>query len=180
MQVDVDLEPAGLGVHAHDVAVAQARQRTAGGGLGRAVQRGRDLARGAAHAAVGDERDAVAAVHQHAQRGRELVQLGHAVRARALVADDRDEVAVELAAVERGEEVALVVEDARGRGHDAVLGRDRQTFMTARPRPPSSTRMPPSGANASRRRAGRRGRGYSRGAGRQRSSSASSRYGSSR
>ena len=43
---------------------------------------------------------------QHAERGGELVQLGHAVRARALVADDRDVVVVEVAAVEGGEEVA--------------------------------------------------------------------------
>ena len=148
-EVDVDLEPAALGVDAHDVAVAQARQRPAGGRLGRAVDRRRDLARGAAHAAVGDERDAVAAVLQHAQRGRELVQLGHPVGARALVADDRDDVAVELAALEGGEEVAPGRRTrAPARSRRGARARRRDTFITARPSAPSSTRMPPSGANA--------------------------------
>ena len=121
---------------------------------GRAVDRRRDLARGAAHATVGDERDAVAAVHQHAERGRELVQLGHPVRARALVAHDRDVVVVELAAVEGGEEVAPGRRRrARGRSRRGARGRPRETFITARPSAPSSTRMPPSGANGVAHRA---------------------------
>src|SRR3954453_5706899 len=123
VQVDVDLQAAALGVDAHDVPVTQARQRAGGARLGGAVQGGRPLAGRATHAAVGDERHAMSAVHQQAQRRRQLVQLGHPVRPRALVAHDRDDVAVEVAALERRQEVALVVEDARGRGHDAVLGR---------------------------------------------------------
>ena len=65
--------------------------------LRRDVDRRRHLAGRARHAPVGDERDAVAAVLQHAEERRQLVQLRHAVGARALVADDGDEVAVELA-----------------------------------------------------------------------------------
>jgi hypothetical protein len=123
-EIDVDVQAAGLGVQAHDVAVAQASQRAARGGLRRAVDRRGDLARRARHAAVGDERDAEPAVHQHAERRGELVQLRHPVRARTLVADHGDVVKVEVTAIERGEEVQLVVEDARGRGHDAMLGGD--------------------------------------------------------
>ena len=87
---------------------------------------GRHLARRAGHAAVGHDRDPLAAVLQHPERGRQLVQLGHAVGGRALVADDRDQVAaVEPALGEGGEEVGLVVEDHRGCGDHAVLGLDR-------------------------------------------------------
>ena len=83
------------------------------------------LARRTGHPAVGDDRDPLAAVLQHAEGGHQLVQLGHAVGGRALVADDGDEVAaVEAALGEGGEEVGLVVEDHRRRGHDAVLGLD--------------------------------------------------------
>ena len=66
------------------------------------------------------------AVLEYAERGRQLVQLGHPVGGRALVADDRHEVAaVELLGRERLEEVGLVVEDDGGRGDHPVLGLDR-------------------------------------------------------
>ena len=71
-----------------DVAVAHARERPAGQRLGRDVDRGRHLAARARHAPVGDQRDLEAAVLQHAERRRQLVQLGHAVGARALEAHD--------------------------------------------------------------------------------------------
>ena len=74
------------------------RDRAAVRGLGRHVDRGRHLARGAGHAPVGDQRHLAAAVLQHAERRGQLVQLGHAVGLRALEADHGDEVAVELAA----------------------------------------------------------------------------------
>ena len=50
------------------------------------------------HAPVGDQRDLEAAVLQHAQHRRELVQFRHAVGLRPLEAHDGDEIAVELAA----------------------------------------------------------------------------------
>ena len=110
--VDVQVEQAAVGVDGDQVAVLDPRERTAEGGLGRDVDGGRDLAGRAGHPAVGDDRDLLAAVLQHAERGGQLVQLGHAVGGRALVADHRDEVAaVELAGAERLEEVVLVVED---------------------------------------------------------------------
>ena len=90
-------------------------------------------------------------------------------------------VAVELAAVEGGEEVALVVEDARGRGDDAVLGRDgADLHHRAAERAVEHADAAVGGERLARRRAGPTRRALSRGAGRQRSSSSSSRYGSSR
>ena len=66
-------------------------------GLGRDMDRRRHLARGAGHAPVGDQRDLEAAVLQHAEGRRQLVQLRHAVGLRALEAHHGDEVAVQLA-----------------------------------------------------------------------------------
>ena len=95
---------AALGAEAHDIAVPEARRSARRRGLGRDVDRGRDLARGARHPPVGDQGDLEAAVLQHAQRRRQLVQFGHAVGARALEADDHDHVAVQLAGVEGGDQ----------------------------------------------------------------------------
>ena len=113
--------------------------------------------------------------------GRELVQLRHPVRARALVAHDRDVVVVELAAVEGGEEVALVVEDARRGGHDAVLGRDRADLHhRAAERAVEHADAAVGRERVAHAAAGRRRRATRARAGRQRSSPSSSRYGSSR
>ena len=125
--VDVEVEQAAVGVDGDQVAVLDPRQRTAERGLRRHVDGGRDLAGRAGHPAVGDDRDLLAAVLEHAERRGELVQLGHPVGGRALVADHRDEVAaVERALGEGREEVVLVVEDDRRRGHQPVLGLDRR------------------------------------------------------
>ena len=91
------VQRAGVGVEPHDVAVAQPGDRPAVHRLGRHVDRRRDAAGRAGHAAVGEQRDLVPALLQHAERRRQRVQLGHAVGRRALVADDHDHVAVELA-----------------------------------------------------------------------------------
>ncbi len=80
------------------------------------------------HAAVGDERDLEAAVLQHAEYGRELVQFGHAVRARPLEAHDRDEIAIEFAALERVLDVVLLVEDERRRLDDLAIGGHRRNL----------------------------------------------------
>ena len=95
------------------------------------------LARGARHAAVGDQRHLAAAVLQHAQRRRQLVQLGHAVGLRALEADHGDEVAVELAALE----APRPARPGRGRPRPAprprrCCGFTAETLITARPRLP--------------------------------------------
>ena len=123
----------------------------------------------------------MAAVHQHAERRGQLVQLRHPVRARALVADHGDVVVVELAAVEGGEEVRLVVEDARGRGDHAVLGGDRRDLHDGA----AERAVEHADAAVGRERVARGAQDavvarVSRRAGRQRSSPASSRYGSSR
>ena len=88
------LQHPGVGVDRDDVTVADPGERTAEGGLGGEVDRGGDLAGGAGHPAVGDDRNPLATVLQHAERGHQLVELGHAVGCRPLVAHDGDEVAV--------------------------------------------------------------------------------------
>ena len=113
-----------FGVDADDVAVADFRDRAAVRGLGRDVDRGRDLAGGAGHAAIGQERDLEAAVLQDAELRGELVQFGHADRLGALEADDGDDVAIEFAGLERGLQALLGMEDAGLGLDDAVLGLD--------------------------------------------------------
>ncbi|EAU45919.1 hypothetical protein R2601_21652 [Salipiger bermudensis HTCC2601] len=108
-------------VDPHKVAVAQSRQRAALCSLGRDVDRGRHLARGAGHAAVGDERHLESPILQHRQRGREPVQFGHAVGRGTLEAHYHDGVLGELAGLERGLHRLLVVEDPR-LGLDHVPG----------------------------------------------------------
>ena len=66
------------------------------------------------------------ALLQHAQRRRELVQLGHAVRLRPLETHHHDHVAIELAAIERRLHLRLVGEHARGRFHDPAIFRHRR------------------------------------------------------
>ena len=116
--------------------------------LGRDVDRRRDLAARARHAPVGDQRDAVAAVLQHAERRGQLVQLGHAVGARALEADHDDHVAVELARLEGRDDRVLVVEHPARRLDRPALGIDRAGLEGRRGRGcPSTSRMPPSARN---------------------------------
>jgi cobalamin biosynthesis protein CbiG len=61
--------------------------------LGHTVDGRWHLAAGAAHAAVGKQRDTVALAPQHRQRRRQLVQFGHAVGVQALETHDDDQVA---------------------------------------------------------------------------------------
>jgi hypothetical protein len=68
----------------------------------------------ARHPPIGDQGDPIAAILKHAERGRQLVQLRHAVGARALEADHDHDVAVELAGLEGGEHLVLIREDPRG------------------------------------------------------------------
>ena len=112
--------------------------------FGRAVDRGGHLAARARHAPVGDQRDAVAAVLQHAQRRGQLVQFGHAVGARALEAHDHHHVAVELA---RREGVGDLRAGSNTRQGASIVQRSCSTALVlkqARPRLPSTSRMPPS------------------------------------
>ena len=78
------------------------------------------------HSAVGDQRDLMATVLEHAERRGELVQLGHAVSARTLEPHHHRAVAVEFARLERVEDFILVGE-AAGRRFDraSVLHRPR-------------------------------------------------------
>jgi hypothetical protein len=168
-------------------------------GLGADVDRARrHLAGGAGHAPVGDQRDLLAAVLQHAERRGQLVQLGHAVGARALEAHHGDEVALELAGLEGGEQRVLVCRtragasmrrcsgDRRGLDHRAAevarAGRRPPSARTARPRgaarrssrlaggvaPFELARRRAQGSCAARAGRGRDGSGCPRAAGRRR------------
>ena len=124
---DVDGQRSGVGVEGDDVAVAHARQRSAGGRLGGEMDCGRDLSGRAGHAAVGDQRHPVAAVLQHAQSRGELVQFGHAEALRPLVTQHRDEIAVQRAGFECVQELLLAVEHHGRRGDRPVLADRRPT-----------------------------------------------------
>ena len=93
------------------VAVLDAADRAVVDRLGRDMDGGRHLAGGAGHAAVGEQRYALAAILQDAEHGGQLVQFRHAVRLRPLEAHDGDEIAREFAGLEGGVEFELVVED---------------------------------------------------------------------
>ena len=96
----------------------------------------------------------MAAVLQHAERRGQLVQLGHAVGARALEADDDDHVAVELAGLERREHLVLVGEDsAPAPRSSSAPASTALVLKIARPRLPSTSRMPPSAQERVARRA---------------------------
>ena len=124
--VDQRLERAGDRVEPDHVAVAHLGRAGRRRGFGADVDGGRHLARGAAHAPVGDQRDLEAPPLQHRQRRRQLVQLGHAVGARPLEAHDGDEVALERAGGEGGEHLFLRVEDERRRLDDPAVGGHRR------------------------------------------------------
>ena len=108
------------------------------------MDRRRHLARGARQAPVGDQRDAMAAVLQHAERRHQLVQLRHADRLRPLKAHHRDEVAVEFAGPEGRMQLLLAVEHPRRRLDHVPFGRDRRGLddrpSRADPRAPASRR----------------------------------------
>src|SRR5690349_4401806 len=79
------------------------------------MDRARHLSARARHAAISYEGNAVSAILQHAEWRGQLVEFGHAVRARALEAHDDNDIAVELAGLERGLHGGLIRKDACGR-----------------------------------------------------------------
>ena len=110
---------------------ATCRRRAAGDvttarGFGRQVDRGRELARRAGQAAIGDQCHPPALVLQHAQQRRQRMQLGHAVGARALVAHHGDEVARQGAGRVQSVERLRGVDDHGGRGDASVFGLHRR------------------------------------------------------
>ncbi len=123
----------GVGVQGDEIAFAHLGDRPAVHRLGRDVNGRGHFAGGARHAPVGHQRHLETALLQHAQRGHELVQFGHAVGRRTLKADDGDEIALELAALEGGEQVVLIVKDEGGRGNHAVFGFDRRDLDDGTP-----------------------------------------------
>ena len=136
---------AAVGAEPDDVAVAQLGERAAAQRLGADMDRRRNLAAGARHAPVGDQRDLEAAVLQHAERRRQLVQLGHAVGARSLEAHHHHHVAVELAGLERGQHLILVGEDPRRRLDRPARRVDRAGLEGRAAEIACTSRMPPSG-----------------------------------
>ena len=91
---------------------------------------------------------------QHAERGRELVQLA-ASRSRAGPGGGRRRRGRGRARRHRTRRASCdwSSNTRAGASIDALLGATAETFITARPSEPSSTRMPPSGANGVARRA---------------------------
>ena len=118
--VNQDVEFAGNGVEADQVAGTDFGDVAAHQGFGRHVDGRGYFAGCAGHTAVGQQRYFEAAVLQDAQRRGQFVQFGHTVGARALVADDADEIAFQLAALERSQHFALVVEHDGGCFDDAA------------------------------------------------------------
>ena len=111
--IDQRVHRAGIAIDADEVAVAQLRQRAGIGSFRGDVDGRQHLARCTGHASVGEQGDALAAVLQGGQGGRELVQFGHAIRARTLAAHDRHEIP--------GESIALVERTGLERRQQRVL-----------------------------------------------------------
>src|SRR4051812_14167860 len=84
--VDEHFNRAGDGIEANHVARANARDGAAGLRFGRYVDRRRHTSGCTGHAAIGEQRHAVSTILQQAQGRCQLVQLGHAARARTLEA----------------------------------------------------------------------------------------------
>ena len=118
--VNQDVEFAGNGVEADQVAGTDFGDVAAHQGFWRHVDGGRNLTGRAGHTAVGQQRHFEAAVLQDTQRRGQFVQLGHTVGARALVADNTHKIAFQLAALKRSQHFALVVEHDGGRFDDAA------------------------------------------------------------
>ena len=110
--VDQRGQLAAIGAEPDDIAVAQLGERAAAQRLGTDMDRGGDLARRPRHPPVGDQGHLEAPILQHAERRRELVQLRHAIRARALEAHDHDDVAIEFARLERRQHRILIGENS--------------------------------------------------------------------
>src|SRR5207245_2323176 len=97
--------------------VAHAGERSIGQGFGRHVDCRRNLPARARHASIGYKRYALAAILEHAQRRRKLVEFGHSVGAWPLKADDDDTIAAKFAGLEGGEHLVLI-RKAPSRGFD--------------------------------------------------------------
>ena len=77
---------------------------------------------------VGDERDAMTAVLDDAERRHQLVQLRHAVGLRPLKTHDHDDIAKKIARAERGVQFLLAVEHLCRRLDDVAIRRDGGCF----------------------------------------------------
>ena len=72
---------------------------------------GRHFARCPRHSAVSHQRHLESLVLEYAERGGEVMQLGHAICLRSLEAHDDDDVSIELAGLEGGKNRVLIGED---------------------------------------------------------------------
>ncbi len=86
------------------------------------MNRRRDLARGARHTSIGDQRNLEPAILKDTQKRRHLVQLGHAIAARPLEAHHGDEIALQLARLEGIGQLFLILEHL-GRRFDDLMFR---------------------------------------------------------
>ena len=113
--VDQNLQPTRQPIDPDHVTVAKLADGAAAGGLRRHMQRRRGLAGSARQPPVRHQRDLETSILQDAQRRHQLVQLRHAVGARALEAHDDDDVAVQFAGAKRLLHFLLRLEHPRGR-----------------------------------------------------------------
>jgi hypothetical protein len=112
-----DLHHAALGIDADQVAVLDKSDGTAIERFGHDMNSGRDFSRGTRHAPIGEQRHALAAILQEAEKRTELVKLGHAIGPGTLISDDGNEIAGEPAGLEGGLELRLIAE-THGRSFD--------------------------------------------------------------
>src|SRR5690606_33726352 len=111
--VDLQHQLSAFTIDTNKVAIAHPRQRPAIESLRTDMNGRRDLARSTGHAPISDQRHLETAILQHAQIGRHLVQLGHAVATRPLEAHHGDEITLQLAGLERLDQLQLVLEYQR-------------------------------------------------------------------
>ncbi len=113
------------------------------GGFRSHMDGGRHFAGSARHAAVGDERHAMPPILEHAQGRHQLVELRHAVGLRPLEAHHGDEVAVSSPALKAFCNSSCEWKTRAGASITCRSFGTAELLITARPRSPSSTAMPP-------------------------------------
>ncbi|MNT43088.1 hypothetical protein D3C72_1795390 [compost metagenome] len=96
--------------------------------FGADVNRCGDFPRGAGHPPVGHQRDFEAAILQHAEERRHLVQFRHAIGTRALEAHHGDKILLQQTGLECIGQVLLILEHHGWRFDDLVFQRDRRNL----------------------------------------------------
>ncbi len=96
----------------------------------------RDFAAGAGHAAISQQRHAVALVLQNSKCRGQAVQFRHAIRVRSLETHDHDYIAVELACLESSNDIFLCMEHGSRRFDGLAILVNRAGLVDAPPSDP--------------------------------------------